>query len=455
MNSNIVVHDPQLLLTLLRQLEQTHVVVTGVRGSGKSTYVRQVLSQNEFHGIYVGMEETRNQDYINNLLANSYSTYSAMSMLLRRPKRNVLVLDELDPLDTNTWTVCNRLLQNLESGRDQLGCLVIFIMESCSGQGCSQGCNNNGGTGHQLTLTVTDQMVEPLLVPLLSQLQPQPEHSAVLNKTALMSYVGHNLHRLFALLRLHTHVQTQTSAQKQVQTKHIIEQLLSAHQHAQPYTNLRQLVADMTVKSVDTTATTTKMTDMVVKMTDTNTNAVQQNAIRVFERLSPAEQISVGHILHENGSMSEHYWSWTKYLCWTDYCERIAYRTQNEALMRLVGKMVVYIFSQFSPAEATASDFNVSADPTLTKNKHKNKPNNRKHDQNQNQKQDKNQKQDQIQYSSTLSRHSVEQSNWSFVQKLMVHHRQTMASLKALAPVLPYVSASAEKKWKQMCRQIL
>ena len=109
------------------------IYISGPSGIGKTTFVVNLLKKLNYEVIYYD-NSCKNKNFIESLSNNNLSTSSVYSLFYENPKKNVVVVDDIECLnssDKNVLTFLIKLIrqkktkkQKLESSTD---CPIIFI----------------------------------------------------------------------------------------------------------------------------------------------------------------------------------------------------------------------------------------------------------------------------------------------------------------------------------------
>lgn len=83
----------------------------GENGIGKTQFIKQILSNNNYDIIYYDSIQQRNKNMIDNINNNSISNYNVLSLFNLKPKNIVIVFDDIYSMNYNDKTSLNNLIK--------------------------------------------------------------------------------------------------------------------------------------------------------------------------------------------------------------------------------------------------------------------------------------------------------------------------------------------------------
>ena len=87
------------------------IYIYGSPGCGKTAFVKNILKDLNFDIIHYDAGDVRNKSLMDSITSNNISTYNVLDMLNRKPKKIVLVMDEIDGLNNGDKGGINSLIK--------------------------------------------------------------------------------------------------------------------------------------------------------------------------------------------------------------------------------------------------------------------------------------------------------------------------------------------------------
>tara|TARA_Y100000591_G_C21823879_1_gene695327 strand:+ start:615 stop:1964 length:1350 start_codon:yes stop_codon:yes gene_type:complete len=83
----------------------------GENGIGKTQFIKQILSNNNYDIIYYNSIQQRNKNIIDNINNNIISNYNVLSLFNSKPKNVVIIFDDIYSMNCNDKTLLNNLIK--------------------------------------------------------------------------------------------------------------------------------------------------------------------------------------------------------------------------------------------------------------------------------------------------------------------------------------------------------
>ena len=83
----------------------------GAPGIGKTRFVCDTIKKNNFDVIYYNSTHVRNRNLIDMLTQNNMATNNVYSMMIKQTKKLVVVLDDLENMNSGDKTTLNSLIK--------------------------------------------------------------------------------------------------------------------------------------------------------------------------------------------------------------------------------------------------------------------------------------------------------------------------------------------------------
>lgn len=114
--------------------EKKGIFVYGNNGSGKTTFIKNILKENNMDYIYFDGTDIRSSNFIENLYENNSSNMNVISLFNKSPKTIIIIIDDVDSInssDKNTLTNLIKLVRQKKTKKQKLehktNSPVIFI----------------------------------------------------------------------------------------------------------------------------------------------------------------------------------------------------------------------------------------------------------------------------------------------------------------------------------------
>ena len=114
--------------------EKKGIFIYGNNGSGKTTFVKNILKENNMDSIYFDGTDIRSSNFIENLYENNSSNMNVISLFNKNPKTIIIIIDDIDSInssDKNTLGNLIKLVRLKKTKKQKLehrtNCPVIFI----------------------------------------------------------------------------------------------------------------------------------------------------------------------------------------------------------------------------------------------------------------------------------------------------------------------------------------
>lgn len=91
--------------------ERKGIFVYGNNGTGKTTFIKNILKDNNFDYIYFDGTDIRSNNFIENLYENNSSNMNVISLFNRKPKTITIVIDDVDSINSSDKTTLGNLIK--------------------------------------------------------------------------------------------------------------------------------------------------------------------------------------------------------------------------------------------------------------------------------------------------------------------------------------------------------
>lgn len=114
--------------------ERKGIFVYGSNGSGKTSFIKNLLKENHQDYIYFDGTDIRSNNFIENLYENNSSNMNVISLFKKNPKTIIIIIDDVDSInssDKNTLTNLIKLVRQKKTKKQKLerktNSPIIFI----------------------------------------------------------------------------------------------------------------------------------------------------------------------------------------------------------------------------------------------------------------------------------------------------------------------------------------
>lgn len=87
------------------------IFIHGSNGSGKTTFVKNILKESDMDYIYYDGTDIRSSNFIENLYENNSSNMNVISLFNKRPKTIVIIIDDVDSINSSDKSTLNNLIK--------------------------------------------------------------------------------------------------------------------------------------------------------------------------------------------------------------------------------------------------------------------------------------------------------------------------------------------------------
>lgn len=87
------------------------IYLYGNSGIGKTIFMKNILKEMDYNIIYYDIGDIKNKSILDEILNNNISTNSVISMFHKKPKKNIIFIDEIDAMNTGDKSGLNTLIK--------------------------------------------------------------------------------------------------------------------------------------------------------------------------------------------------------------------------------------------------------------------------------------------------------------------------------------------------------
>ena len=87
------------------------VYLYGNSGIGKTIFMKNILKEMNYNIIYYDVGDIKNKSILEEILNNNISCNSVISMFHKKPKKNIIFIDEIDAMNTGDKSGLNTLIK--------------------------------------------------------------------------------------------------------------------------------------------------------------------------------------------------------------------------------------------------------------------------------------------------------------------------------------------------------
>lgn len=91
--------------------EKKGIFIYGSNGSGKTTFVKNILKESDMDYIYYDGTDIRSSNFIENLYENNSSNMNVISLFNKRPKTIIIIIDDVDSINSSDKSTLNNLIK--------------------------------------------------------------------------------------------------------------------------------------------------------------------------------------------------------------------------------------------------------------------------------------------------------------------------------------------------------
>nr|UZT28827.1 putative replication factor C large subunit [Nucleocytoviricota sp.]UZT29157.1 putative replication factor C large subunit [Nucleocytoviricota sp.] len=91
--------------------EKKGIFIYGSNGSGKTTFVKNILKESDMDYIYYDGTDIRSSNFIETLYENNSSNMNVISLFNKRPKTIVIIIDDVDSINSSDKSTLNNLIK--------------------------------------------------------------------------------------------------------------------------------------------------------------------------------------------------------------------------------------------------------------------------------------------------------------------------------------------------------
>ena len=91
--------------------EKKGIFIYGNNGSGKTTFVKNILKESDMDYIYYDGTDIRSSNFIETLYENNSSNMNVISLFNKRPKTIVIIIDDVDSINSSDKSTLNNLIK--------------------------------------------------------------------------------------------------------------------------------------------------------------------------------------------------------------------------------------------------------------------------------------------------------------------------------------------------------